>query len=365
MVKVSLWTTLLSLISVLTVYSITFSQTKDCNDLSGYYVCVESRFIQNQEKINWCWDCYYGVYPGSKYVDPYAFVWGGYFAAVYYLSPRLAYFNHYIGWFSNTEVPSNACGPNVNIPVWIGTVNEWAFYVFYDPYKGENKIVPHAVLPWFWNCMYPSLSQEIVLLEGTFECPGGPNLERDAKYLREIKYGKGACDEDKCKCIDFHDVKQCDTDPRKLPCRNHTYDNDKRGRTFCQLGCALSSLVSVMKYVGCDVKPCDVNGCNECFDDKGNVKWDIIIRKYCRDKLNSNVRVEDPPKDIQTWKTFCKDNEQGIYRILKVRIRGRTAKHFVVFKCIDDQGNILTMDPAYNIKYKPKNVVSIRVIRKK
>ncbi|MFZ8860760.1 MAG: hypothetical protein ACO2PP_09710 [Thermocrinis sp.] len=49
--------------------------------------------------------------------------------------------------------------------------------------------------------MYPSLSPEIVLLEGTFECPGGPNLERDAKYLREIKYGKGACDEDKCKCI--------------------------------------------------------------------------------------------------------------------------------------------------------------------
>ncbi len=33
--------------------------------------------------------------------------------------------------------------------------------------------------------------------------------------------------------------------------------------------------------------------------------------------------------------------------------------------CIDDQGNILTMDPAYNIKYKPENVISIRVIRKK
>jgi hypothetical protein len=46
MVKVSLWTTLLGFISVLTVYSIAFSQTKDCNDLSGEYVCIESRVIQ-------------------------------------------------------------------------------------------------------------------------------------------------------------------------------------------------------------------------------------------------------------------------------------------------------------------------------
>jgi hypothetical protein len=94
---VSLWTTLLGFISVLIVYSIAFSQTKDCNDLNGDYVCVESRVIQNQEKINWCWDCYYGVYPPSKYVDPYAFVWGGYFAAVYYFGPRLAYLNYHIG----------------------------------------------------------------------------------------------------------------------------------------------------------------------------------------------------------------------------------------------------------------------------
>jgi hypothetical protein len=88
-------------------------------------------------------------------------------------------------------------------------VNYWTLNVYYDPYKRENKIVPHAVLPWFWSCTYPSLSQEIVLLEGTFECPGGPKLERDAKYLREIKYGKGACDEDKCKCIDFPVIRQC------------------------------------------------------------------------------------------------------------------------------------------------------------
>jgi hypothetical protein len=206
--------------------------------------------------------------------------------------------------------------------------------------------------------LYPSLSPEIVLLEGTFECPGGPNLERDAKYLREIKYGKGVCDEDKCKCIDFPPINQCN-----LPCSREKYD--KREKNFCSLGCALSSLVSVMQYVGCNVDPCVVNRCNECFNDKGNVIWGIIIQKYCRDKLNSNVRVEDSPKDIQTWKTFCKDNEQGIYRILQVKLPGRRGYHFVVFKCIDDQGNILTMDPGYNIKYKPENVVSIRVIRKK
>lgn len=270
----SLWITLLSFISVLTVYSITFSQTKDCNDLSGKYVCIESRFVP--QKINWCWDCYYGVYWPSRYLDPYAFVWGGYFAAVYYLSPRLAYLNYHIGWFSNTEVRSNVCGPNVNIPVWIGRVDYWVFYV------RENKITSQWSLPWFWNCMYPSLSPEIVLLEGTFECPGGPNLERDAKYLREIKYGKGVCDEDKCKCIDFPPVKQCN-----LPCSRENYD--KREKNFCSLGCALSSLVSVMQYVGCNVNPCVVNRCNECFNDKGNVIWGIIIQKYCRDKLNSNV----------------------------------------------------------------------------
>gem|GEM_PF-3897050 len=287
-------------------------------------------------------------------MDPYAFVWGGYFAAVYYLSPRLAYLNYHIGWFSNTEVRSNACGPNVNIPVWIGEVKYWVFHV------RENKITSSWSLPWFWSCTYPSLSPEIVLLEGTFECPGGPNLERDAKYLREIKYGKGACDEDKCKCIDFPPINQCN-----LPCSRENYD--KRERSFCSLGCALSSLVSVMQYLGCNVDPCVVNRCNECFNNKGNVIWGIIIQKYCRDKLNSNVRVEDSPKDIQTWKTFCKDNEQGIYRILQVKLPGRSriGYHFVVFKCIDDQGNILTMDPAYNIKYKPENVVSIRVIRKK
>jgi hypothetical protein len=350
--KVSLWTTLLSFISVLTVYSIAFSQTKDCNDLSGDYVCVESRVIQNQKKINWCWDCYYGVYPGSKYVDPYAFVWGGYFAAVYYLSPRLAYLNYHIGWFSNTEVRSNVCSPNVEIPVWIGDVKYWVFYV------RENKIRSKWSVTWDWDCMYPSLSPEIVLLEGTFECPGGPNLERDAKYLREIKYGKGACDKDKCKCIDFPPINQCN-----LPCSREKYD--KREKNFCSLGCALSSLVSVMQYVGCDVDPCVVNRCNECFNDRGNVIWSNIIQKYCRDKLNSNVRAEDSPKDIQTWETFCKDNEQGIYRVLQVKLPGRIGYHFVVFKCIDDQGNILTMDPAYNIKYKPENVISIRVIRKK
>jgi hypothetical protein len=137
MFRVSLWTTLLGFISMLTVYSIAFSQTKDCNDLDGDYVCIESRVIQNQKKINWCWDCYYGVYPYD--VDPYAFVWGGCFAAVYYLSPRLAYLNYHIGWFSNTEVRSNACGPNVKISVWIGRVDYWVFHV------RENKITSSYV----------------------------------------------------------------------------------------------------------------------------------------------------------------------------------------------------------------------------
>jgi hypothetical protein len=68
-----------------------------------------------------------------------------------------------------------------------------------------------------------------------------------------------------------------------------------------------------------------VNRCNECFNDKGNVIWSIIIQ------------VEDSPKDIQTWKTFCKDKEQGIYRILQVKLPGRRGYHFVVFKCIDDE----------------------------
>jgi len=36
-------------------------------------------------------------------------------------------------------------------------------------------------------------------------------------------------------------------------------------------------------------------------------------------QLNSNVQVEDSPKDTQKWKTFFKDNEQGIYRILQVK----------------------------------------------
>ena len=179
MFRVSLWTTLLGFISMLTVYSITFSQTKDCNDLSGDYVCIESGVIP--QKINWCRQCPYG-----------------YFAYVYYFSPRLAYLNYHVGWFSNTGVAFyNVCGsnPNAEFLVWIGRVDYWVFHV------RKNKITSSWSLPWFWNCTYPSLSPEIVLLEGTFECPGGPNLERDAKYLREIKYGKGACDEDKCKCV--------------------------------------------------------------------------------------------------------------------------------------------------------------------
>jgi hypothetical protein len=60
MFRVSLWTTLLGFISMLTVYSIAFSQTKDCNDLNGDYVCIESRFIP--QKINWCRQCPYGYF---------------------------------------------------------------------------------------------------------------------------------------------------------------------------------------------------------------------------------------------------------------------------------------------------------------
>jgi hypothetical protein len=196
--------------------------------------------------------------------------------------------------------------------------------------------------------------------------------------LREIKYGKGACDEDKCKCIDFPDVKQCDRDPRKLPCRDHTYDNDKRGRTFCQLGCALSSLVSVMRYVGCNVDPCDVNGCNECFNDKGNVKWDTIIQKYCPDKLRFVGRKESCPKNIHEWKTYCSNNQFAILQMQILRVnpsrqeeysrtgRSRTSYHFVVFRCVDDKGNILTMDPGYNNgRYRPEDCKGMRIFSRK
>jgi hypothetical protein len=285
----------------------------------------------------------------------------------------LAYFDYHIGWFSDTKVDFyNVCSskPNAEFPVWIGTVNEWTFYVFYDPYKRENKIVPYAVLPWYWNCLYPSLSPEIVLLEGTFECPGGPNLERDAKYLREIKYGKGACDEDKCKCIDFPPIKQCN-----LPCSREKYD--KREKNFCSLGCALSSLVSVMKYVGCNVDPCDVNRCNECFDDKGNVKWDIIIRKYCPDKLRFVERKDNCPRTIDEWRAYCSNNQFAILQMQILRVnpsrqeeqsragRSRISYHFVVFRCVDEKGNILTMDPAYGGRYRPEDCRGMRIFSRK
>jgi len=361
MFRVSLWTTLLSFVSMLTVYSITFSQTKDCDNLSGYYVCVENRFFQ--QKINWCRDCSYG-----------------YVAHVYFVNPNFNSLNFHIGWFTNTEVRrSDVCGsdPNAEFPVWIGRVTLWLFYVYYDPYKRENKIESAPPHTSSWGCFFPSLSQEIVLLEGAFECPGGPNLERDAKYLREIKYGKGACDEDKCKCIDFPDVNQCDTDPRKLRCRDETYDNDKRGRTFCQLGCALSSLVSVMKHVGCNVDPCDVNRCNECFDDKGNVKWDIIIRKYCPDKLRFVERKDNCPRTIDEWRAYCSNDQFAILQMQILRVnpsrqeeysrtgRSRTSYHFVVFRCVDEKGNILTMDPAYGGRYRPEDCRGMRIFSKK
>ena len=351
----SLWTTPLSFISVLIVYSITFSQTKDCNDLSGDYVCIESRFVP--QKINWC-QCGHGFY-----------------AYVHYFSPRLAYLNYHIGFLLDTEVAFyNVCGlnPNAEFPVWIGRVDYWVFHV------RENKITSPWSLAWFWNCTYPSLSPEIVLLEGTFECPGGPKLERDAKYLREIKYGKGACDEDKCKCIDFPDVKQCNPDRRELPCRDETYDNDKRGRTFCQLGCALSSLVSVMRHVGCNVDPCVVNRCNECFDDRGNVKWDTIIQKYCPDKLRFVGRKESCPKNIHEWKTYCSNNQFAILQMQILRVNPsrqegqsialgqRPRYHFVVFRCIDEKGNILTMDPGYNNgRYRPEDCKGMRIFSRK
>ena len=248
------------------------------------------------------------------------------------------------------------CSPTTHFPVYIGYIPIYEFAVSYDYKTRRNQIfyvVTHTINA---DCMYPSLSSKITVIPPGFVCSGGPNLDRDIKYIQMAKFGQNECS--LCKCIEPPPIRQCN-----LPCSGENYD--KRKGSFCSLGCALSSLVSVMKHVGCNVDPCDVNRCNECFDNDGNVRWSNIIRRYCEDKLNTNVRIEDPPKDIQTWKTFCKDNEQGIYRILKVKIRGRTGKHFVVFKCIDDQGNILTMDPAYNIKYKPKNVVSIRVIRKK
>ncbi|MFZ8784861.1 hypothetical protein [Thermocrinis sp.] len=241
----------------------------------------------------------------------------------------------------------------------------WVFYV------RENEIKSKWSVRWFFGCTYPSLSPEIVLLEGTFECPGGPKLERDAKYLREIKYGKDACDEDKCKCIDFPPINQCN-----LPCSREKYD--KRERSFCSLGCALSSLVSVMQYVGCDVDPCVVNRCNECFDDRGNVKWGIIIQKYCPNKLSTKVEKLSCPRSIEEWKKYCNSDKYVIINVNTQEqevsrrrtegnrnIRRRSQQHFVVFKCIKEDGTLETMDPAYSGKYKLSDCQDMRVIYKK
>jgi hypothetical protein len=330
------------------------AETQDCDNLSGMYFCIDSDTLK--EGIDWCW-CNSLDNPGRWILYPDTFVNGGYVATQIFFDPKIP---DLWGRYWNTAVRSNVCSPTTHFPVYIGDIPIYVFVVSYDYKTRRNQIISvgtYTVIN--ADCMYPSLSSKITVIPPGFVCSGGPNLDRDIKYIQMAKFGQNECS--LCKCIEPPPIKQCN-----LPCSRENYDK-RRDRNFCSLGCALSSLVSVMQYLGCNVDPCVVNRCNECFNNKGNVIWGIIIQKYCRDKLNSNVRVEDPPKDIQTWKTFCKDNEQGIYRILQVTLPGRSRRgyHFVVFKCIDDQGNILTMDPAYNIKYKPENVVSIRVIRKK
>jgi hypothetical protein len=133
-----------------------------------------------------------------------------------------------------------------------------------------------------------------------------------------------------------------------------------------------------MQYVGCNVDPCVVNRCNECFDDKGNVKWGIIIQKYCPNKLNTKVEKLSCPRSIEEWKKYCNSDKYVIINVNTSEqegsrrrtegnrnVRRRSPQHFVVFKCIDKDGTLETMDPAYSGKYKLSDCQDIRVIYKK
>jgi hypothetical protein len=183
------------------------------------------------------------------------------------------------------------------------------------------------------------------------------------------KFGQNECS--LCKCIEPPPIKQCN-----LPCSREKYD--KRKGSFCSLGCALSSLVSVMQYVGCNVDPCVVNECKECFNNKGNVIWSNIIQKYCLNKLSTKVERLSCPRSKEEWKKYCNSDKYVITNVNTEgqegsrrrtegnrNIRIRSSQHFVVFKCIKEDGTLETMDPAYSGKYKLSDCRDIRVIYKK
>ncbi|MGB9873344.1 MAG: hypothetical protein ACPLRS_00055 [Hydrogenobacter sp.] len=255
------------------------------------------------------------------------------------------------------------CSPTTHFPVYVGKVTIYGFIVNYDYQTGRNEIT-HV-----WkqttidaDCMYPSLSSKINVIPPGFVCPGGPSLDRDFQNIQRQKYGETTCG---CQCIEPPTISQCG-----LPCSKSYYDNTRR--TVCALGCALTSLVSLMNYAGCNVDVCEVNRCRDCFTAKGNVKWDTIIRKYCPNKLRFVESRNSCPKSPEEWRRYCNDDQE--FLILKVRPIKRVqnqlqrdntpSSHFVLFRCLDRDGNILSMDPAYSGRYKPSQCKGVRVFRK-
>jgi hypothetical protein len=105
------------------------------------------------------------------------------------------------------------------------------------------------------------------------------------------------------------------------------------------------------------------------------VIWSNIIQKYCPDKVRFVERKENCPRTIDEWRAYCSNDRFVILRVLRVnpsRQRGqfraedqRPHDHFVVFKCVDEKGNILAMDPAYDGRYRPADCKGMRVFSKK
>jgi hypothetical protein len=67
-----------------------------------------------------------------------------------------------------------------------------------------------------------------------------------------------------------------------------------------------------MQYLGCNVDPCVVNGCNKCFDNNGNVIWSNIIQKYCLNKLSTKVEKLSCPRSKEEWKKYCNSDKYVI-----------------------------------------------------
>lgn len=337
--------------------AVDIAQTQDCNDLSGRYFCIDNDTFK--EQIDWCW-CYYGDNPGKWILDPYAFVGGGYMATQLYFYP-----NGNLGRDFTTGVRSNVCSPTTHFPVYVGEVLIYEFGVSYDYQTKRNQIAYVSTYRGSADCMYPSLSSKITVVPPGFVCPGGPVLDRDFQNIQRYKYGDNKCG---CQCIEPPKLKQCE-----LSCSKKLYDATRRN--VCALGCALTSLVSLMNYAGCNVDVCEVNICRECFTKEGSVKWDTIIQKYCPNKLKFVEKRDSCPKSPEEWRKFhCDGKEFAILKVLRVdpteqnrnknRRQYRSHYHFVLFKCLDKDGNILSMDPAYSGRYEPGQCKGVRVFRK-